>query len=553
MCVPEMYWDDCIQMKIDSSKKGIPISCISGRDRYECIDKVGRREADVVAVDPEDMYLAAKHELATKAQYNIVEQIRTKTEPDAAYRYEAVAVVHKDLKVDNPKGLKGMKSCHTGVDRNVGYKIPLTKLSDMGILNDLNNPEYSAKENELRALSSFFSKACIVGTWSPVPAINQKLKKTYSNLCALCENPEVCDYPDTYSGYEGALRCLAQNGGDVAWTKVIYVRKFFGLQTSSGKQQPSSGDTSSNQVSPKFDPSDYRYLCPDGTKQPIDGKPCTWAARPWQGYMSNGGVIDIDAVQKELTQLGKFGEEKKASWWKNLMLLDEKTVAVASQAIDPEQHLKVAKYMDVVERNLGAPERNARWCVHDTKSLEKCRAIAKAAYSRDVRPRFDCILEKDENACLKALRDDNADLLVMSGERVDYAIKNYNIKPIVAESYGSGQTEFSERPAVAVVKRGSYIKSLHYLKRKNSCHSGYKGDFAGWIAPGKAMRNVRLINSNDDMGQFFTSSCVPGAARDSSLCNLCIGNLASNDESLAEMTKCSATESEDYKGGKGAL
>ena len=75
MCVPEIYWDDCIDMRIDSSKRGIPISCISGRDRYECIDKVGRREADVVALDPEDMYLAARHELAHKAQYNIVEQV----------------------------------------------------------------------------------------------------------------------------------------------------------------------------------------------------------------------------------------------------------------------------------------------------------------------------------------------------------------------------------------------------------------------------------------------------------------------------------------------
>ena len=77
MCVPEVYWKDCVDMIKDSALKGIPISCISGRDRYECIEKVGNKEADVVAVDPEDMYLTAKkNQLATKAGYNLVEQVR---------------------------------------------------------------------------------------------------------------------------------------------------------------------------------------------------------------------------------------------------------------------------------------------------------------------------------------------------------------------------------------------------------------------------------------------------------------------------------------------
>lgn len=108
-------------------------------------------------------------------------------------------------------------------------------------------------------------------------------------MCALCEKPEVCDYPDVYSGYEGALRCLAHNGGDVAWTKVIYVKRFFGLPVGVSRAIPTSEN-----------PADYRYFCPDGSKVPIDGntKPCTWAARPWQGYMTNKDVKDVEAVQK---------------------------------------------------------------------------------------------------------------------------------------------------------------------------------------------------------------------------------------------------------------
>lgn len=161
-----------------------------------------------------------------------------------------MAVIHKDENITNIKDIQGFKSCHTGVGRNVGYKIPLTKLKQKGIIGHLAEPDISPRENELKALSKLFSKACIVGQWSPDPKINLKLSKfyilnnqailssstnveqKYSNLCELCEHPEVCDYPDLYSGYDGALRCLAHNGGQIAWTKVIYVRKFFGVSFS---------------------------------------------------------------------------------------------------------------------------------------------------------------------------------------------------------------------------------------------------------------------------------------------------------------------------------
>lgn len=100
----------------------------------------------------------------------------------AEFRYEGVAVIHKDLELNSIKGLKGLKSCHTGVGRNVGYKVPLTKLRNMGIIGQLNEPDLSPRENELKAFSTLFSKACIVGKWSPDPTINIKLSKIF--FCA---------------------------------------------------------------------------------------------------------------------------------------------------------------------------------------------------------------------------------------------------------------------------------------------------------------------------------------------------------------------------------
>ncbi|XP_071625718.1 transferrin 1 [Temnothorax longispinosus] len=545
MCIPEIYAKECGEMMEESAGKGFPIACISGRDRYDCIERVGRKEADIVAVDPEDMYLAAKNQLAEKAGYTIVEQVRTKEEPDAIYRYEAVAVIHKDLDINNVQGLKGLKSCHTGVGRNVGYKIPITKLTAMGVLTDINNPEYSARENELRALSTLFDKGCLVGTWSPDPAINQRLKETYSNMCALCEKPNVCDYPDIYSGYEGALRCLAHNGGDVAWTKVIYVKRFFGLPVGVTPAVPTSEN-----------PSDFRYFCPDGSKVPIDAetKPCTWAARPWQGYMTNGAISNnAEAIQRELTQLGQIGENEKADWWEDLLLLSDKTLAVAAPPVSPEEHLKSAKYMDVIERNSGAPERDARWCVWDGYALNKCRSFARAAFSRDARPRFDCILEKDEAACLKAVRDNGADITLIDGGSVKRAINDYNAKPIVAETYGKGSTKVSERPAVAVIKSGSSINGLADLRGKPSCHSGHVGDFAGYYAPIRTLKLNGLINESNEIDNFFSKSCAPGAPLNSKSCELCVGNIKIDDDQAKQATKCKPTNAEYYNGGKGAL
>lgn len=83
--------------------------------------------------------------------------------------------------------------------------------------------------------------------------------------------------------------------------------------------------------------------------------------------------------------------------------------------------------------------------------------------SRDARPQLDCIQEANQDACLTALRDEAADLVMIDGADVKKAIEEYNIKPIVAESYGTWQTKFSEVPAVAVIKKNSVISNFGML------------------------------------------------------------------------------------------
>jgi len=549
ICVPQVALGPCQTM---ASESELHVTCIAARDRVDCLDKVQHGEADFVPVEPEDMYIASK---IPHQHFMIFKEVRTKEEPEEEFRYEAVAVVHNNLSISSLQDLRGLKSCHTGVGRNVGYKIPITKLRKMGILSSLNNPDLTPRENELHALSELFSQACLVGKWSLDPAQNQALKTRYSNLCALCEHPEVCDYPDIYSGYEGALRCLAENGGQIAWTKVYYVKKHFGLPVGAREAVPTGKD-----------PNNYAYLCPNATKAPITGKPCIWAARPWPGYMANNDVeSDVADLRAQISLANTIGENEKADWLNKVLILDNKTMAVDNQGpYSPQDYLNKANYTDVIERDTGSPHRTVRFCVTSNTELAKCRVLRQAAFSRDIRPPFDCVQEATLHDCLKTVRDDGADIITLDGGEVVTAQREYNLKPIIAEQYGEHGTLYY---AVAVVKKSSSYQSIDDLRGAKSCHTGY-GRTAGWNVPLYTLLNKGLISRNNcpytrALSHFFSGgSCVPGAltpennpSEDSpqQLCSICAGNMEASDSTAVEATRCSASNNESYFGYTGAF
>lgn len=169
------------------------VECVAGRDRVDCLDIVERREADFMAVDPEDLYLALNKK---NEDYAVFSDIRTVEEAQAEFRYEGIMLIKKNSGINSLEDLRGKKSCHTGYGRNVGYKIPITKLKKHGIFKINSDTSLSPVERELKSLSELFSQSCLVGQYSPNSDVNTKLKKSYPNLCALCADPVKCDYPD---------------------------------------------------------------------------------------------------------------------------------------------------------------------------------------------------------------------------------------------------------------------------------------------------------------------------------------------------------------------
>lgn len=88
-------------------------------------------------------------------------------------------MVRKTSTINSLKDLKGKKSCHTGYGRNVGYKIPITKLKKHGVLKISTDPSLSPLEKELKGLSELFSQSCLVGTYSPNQDVNLLLSKRF--------------------------------------------------------------------------------------------------------------------------------------------------------------------------------------------------------------------------------------------------------------------------------------------------------------------------------------------------------------------------------------
>lgn len=144
----------------------------------ECLEKVNRREADFLAVDPEDMYVAFNMK---NEDFSVFSEIRTIEESQAEFRYEGIILLRKNANIHSLADLKNKKSCHTGYGRNVGYKIPITKLKNAGILKISNDPQLTFVEKELKGLTELFTKSCLVGKWSPNAEVNAALSKLILN------------------------------------------------------------------------------------------------------------------------------------------------------------------------------------------------------------------------------------------------------------------------------------------------------------------------------------------------------------------------------------
>ncbi|XP_076986273.1 inhibitor of carbonic anhydrase-like [Tamandua tetradactyla] len=194
---------------------------------------------------------------------------------------------------------------------------------------------------------------------------------------------------------------------------------------------------------------------------------------------------------------------------------------------------------------LAVPEKTVRWCSVSDHEASKCTSFQdnmnKVVPAGG--PLVACVKRTSHSECIKAIAAGEADAVTADAGLVfEAGLAPYNLKPVMAEFYGSKDDPQTQYYAVAVVKKDSDFQ-LNQLRGKKSCHTGL-GWSAGWSVP------TGMLLPSDSLGkamaQFFSSSCVPCADEKTlpSLCRLCTGK---------GEHKCACSSQEPYFGYSGAF
>ncbi|KAK2090336.1 hypothetical protein P7K49_031592 [Saguinus oedipus] len=97
-------------------------------------------------------------------------------------------------------------------------------------------------------------------------------------------------------------------------------------------------------------------------------------------------------------------------------------------------------------------------------------------------PRVSCVKKASYLDCIKGIAANEADAVTLdAGLLYEAALAPNNLKPVVAEFYGSKEDPQTFYYAVAVVKKDSGFQ-LNELRGKKSCHTGL-GRSTGWNIP----------------------------------------------------------------------
>ncbi|XP_017654971.1 melanotransferrin isoform X1 [Nannospalax galili] len=509
------------------------ILCIQGTSTDHCVQLISDREADTITLDGGAIYEAGKEHGLKPVVGEVYDQ-------EVGTSYYAVAVVKRNSNV-TINTMKGMKSCHTGINRTVGWNVPVGYLVESGRLSVMGC-------DVLKAVSDYFGGSCVPGAG----------ETSYSqSLCHLCRGDTsgqgVCDKSplERYYDYSGAFRCVAEGAGDVAFVKHSTV-----LENTDGKTLPSWGQTLLSQ--------DFQLLCRDGSRAEVtEWRRCHLARVPAHAVVvradMDGGLIFrlLNEGQLLFSHEGSSFQmfSSEAYGQKNLLFKDS-TLELVPIATQNYEAWLGQEYLHAMKGLLCDPNwlpHYLRWCVLSTPEIQKCGDMAVAFSRQRLKPEIQCVSAESPKHCMEQIQAGHIDAVTLRGEDIYTAGKMYGLVPAAGELYAEEDMSNSYFMVAVVRRDSSYAFTLDELRGKHSCHPGF-GSPAGWDVPVGTLIQRGFIRPKDcdvltAVSEFFNASCVPvnnPQNYPSSLCTLCVGDELGRN-------KCVGSSQERYYGYSGAF
>ncbi|XP_071485954.1 melanotransferrin-like [Diadema antillarum] len=511
----------CAEMKdaFQTFNMELEVVCYPGTDLEYCYEAIQEGRADLITLNRNDLYDAGRY-------YGLVPIVQ---EVYSSEPYHGIAVVRVNDTEINITNLKGKKSCHTGVRRTAGWVIPVGFLLYQGYMDPVDCGD------DVNAVAQFFSESCAPGAFT---AARDPYGTNPANLCGICTRPD-CP-PDSnlelYNSYEGALRCLVEEAGDVAFIKPSTLEENTGLPPG-------------NEWNSGLDINDFRLLCPDGTRGTIDDSDtCSLAQSAADGIVTSGTTSeeDILAFQDVLQDAAAlFGPDDNTNGFKMFdsgensnLLFSDSTQSLLNLEIPQTYRTFLGDYANSLDGLNMCPPDTLRWCTTSIDETRKCRSMKAAFTAAGLTPELACYEEEGAAVCMDRIAADEADVITVDGGDLYTGGREEKIVPVAGEDYGDGDASYW---AVAVARTGTQF-GIDDLDQRLSCHTGI-GKTSGWNVPvGQLIKQGDIVvddacNVPKAVGNFFEQSCAPGAKSSaydpngdnpSSLCDLCIGEGENN-------------------------
>lgn len=472
----------------DNLKRGdSEVKCVSVSDGVDCTMKLMNNEVDFGVFTGDELFLA--HEFYPKG-ISVLYELRHHQKQSDLFQTQMVALVGINNMESNLQSMKGSGLCHPGFSETQLLNDKVLKHFERQVYKKDCNQDLTDYENELINFKNFFGDSCRPGPWVSNETLDRELKRRYPQLCAKCDVVQNCSYNDMYEyGHFGALNCLKDRKGQIAYVALNHVREF--------------SDRFLSKV-PMF-----QMLCPNETMMPLNiQNPCTWITRSWDV------IVTREDLSYELSN-------KLGGWFKST---SDWTEALRKIILGNEKHYdlfpKPLTINSYLENNAGPLERpknpvcgkEVKWCTTSELENTKCQWVAKESEALGITPKIVCVKEISTFECLRSINQKRSDLTSIDSNYGYVARKLFGLSTVL---YADNDNERSN-VVLAMIKDSSspQFQSLHDLKGKKACFPEYGG--ISWMTFLNITRtnNVHEDNKTCDFkkiaSDIFSKACVPG-------------------------------------------